>query len=81
MSEREAQVTEVTAVIRAIVQHGRSRYYIAKLMRRQVVQVQRMERSGRCQPHELAMLREILADCEGLQNVTIKSGEDGRTGV
>lgn len=70
---------DVRQLIIAIRAQGKSVYYIAKLMRRQVVQIQRMEKSGRCQPHERDMLLAILDDC--LQNVTIKSSEDGEAGV
>ena len=60
--------TDIPAVIREILGAGKTTYYIAKLMRRQVVQVQRMERTGRCQPHERDMLVMIRDDC--LRNVS-----------
>jgi hypothetical protein len=69
----EANRDEVRDVIAAIRAKGKSLYYISLQMRRQYVQIQRMEKSGRCQPYELVMLREILDDVsrETLQNVTI----------
>lgn len=58
----------VNAVIAQILESGKSYYYIAKLMQLQVVQVQRMAKSGRCQPLQLAKLIEMRDDC--LRNVT-----------
>jgi predicted transcriptional regulator len=58
----DPQFSDVARVIRQIRAAGKTTYYIAKLMRCQVVQIQRMEKTGRCQPHEWAMLLEILKD-------------------
>jgi hypothetical protein len=52
----------VPKIIEEIQARGKSLYYIAKLMRRQYVQVQRMKETGRCQPVELEMLKQIQAE-------------------
>lgn len=53
---------DVKHLIQQIRATGKSYHYISKLLRVQVVQVQRMEKSGRCQPHQRDMLVMILAD-------------------
>lgn len=74
MDEAEEKArAEVKQVIAGILARGKSLYYVSLQMHRQYTQVKRMSKSGRCQPYELVMLKEILEDVsrETLQNVTI----------
>lgn len=63
-------------LIARIEARDRSIYFIAKRMGLQVVQVQRMKKSGRCQPHERDQLQAILDEVsrETLHPVTITAG-------
>jgi hypothetical protein len=64
----------VTLLI-AEIERYKSIYWIAKVMQLQYVQIERMKQSGRCQPHQLKQLQDILADVsrETLQNVSYES--------
>lgn len=71
-SRIETQRSEVRRLIEEIEVH-KSLYYIAKLMHHTHGQVKRMRESGRCQPWQLEMIKEIHAEvvpCETAQNVS-----------
>lgn len=71
----EPERIDVKDLIGEILARDKTYHYIAKLMRRQVIQIQRMHRSGRCQPHERDRLVMIRDDC--LQNVSSPSTNGG----
>lgn len=71
----EPEPLDVKVVIAEILAAGKTFYYIAKLMRRQIVQIQRMAKNGRCQPYEYLMLMMIYKDVISSANDTISQAE------